>query len=92
MSYLEIKNLEISFPTPKGKYTAVRDINLSIKKGEIISIIGHSGCGKSTIIKIISGVYQRDGGTIEFDGKKHKIDFIGKDCFLTPLKEKISYK
>ena len=28
----------------------------------------------------------------EFDGKKHKIDFIGKDCFLTPLKEKISYK
>ncbi len=34
MSYLEIKNLEISFPTPKGKYTAVRDINLSIKKGK----------------------------------------------------------
>ena len=28
----------------------------------------------------------------EFDGKKHKIDFIGKDCFLTPLKAKISYK
>ncbi|MNF25844.1 Bicarbonate transport ATP-binding protein CmpD [compost metagenome] len=72
MSYLEIKDLEISFPTPKGKYVAVRDINLSIKKGEIISIIGHSGCGKSTIMNAIGGMLTPTGGTVELDSKKIK--------------------
>jgi nitrate/nitrite transport system ATP-binding protein len=72
MSYLEIKNLEISFPTPKGKYVAVRDINLSIKKGEIISIIGHSGCGKSTIMNAIGGMLTPTGGSVELDNKKIK--------------------
>ncbi|WP_310560012.1 ABC transporter ATP-binding protein [Flavobacterium sp.] len=72
MSYLEIKDLEISFPTPKGKYIAVKDINLSIKKGEIISIIGHSGCGKSTIMNAISGMLTPTGGTVVLDGKAIK--------------------
>ncbi len=72
MSYLEIKNLEISFPTPKGKYIAVQDINLSIKKGEIISIIGHSGCGKSTIMNAIAGMLTPTGGTVVLDGKNIK--------------------
>ena len=69
MSYLEIKNLEISFPTPKGKYIAVKDINLSIKKGEIISIIGHSGCGKSTIMNAIGGMLTPTGGSVVLDNK-----------------------
>ena len=72
MSYLEIKNLEISFPTPKGKYIAVKDINLSIKKGEIISIIGHSGCGKSTIMNAIAGMLTPSGGAVVLDGKTIK--------------------
>jgi nitrate ABC transporter ATP-binding subunit len=72
MSYLEIKDLEISFPTPKGKYIAVKDINLSIKKGEIISIIGHSGCGKSTIMNAIAGMLNPTGGTVVLDGKTIK--------------------
>ncbi|MBC7607007.1 MAG: ABC transporter ATP-binding protein [Burkholderiales bacterium] len=72
MSYLEIKDLEISFPTPKGKYIAVKDINLSIKKGEIISIIGHSGCGKSTIMNAIAGMLTPTGGTVVLDGKAIK--------------------
>lgn len=72
MSYLDIKNMEISFPTPKGKYVAVTDINLSIKKGEIISIIGHSGCGKSTILNAIAGMLSPTGGSVELDGKTIK--------------------
>jgi len=72
MSYLEIKNLEISFPTPKGKYIAVRDINLSIERGEIISIIGHSGCGKSTIMNAIAGMNTPTGGSVELMGKMIK--------------------
>jgi nitrate/nitrite transport system ATP-binding protein len=72
MSYLEIKNLEISFPTPKGKYVAVRDINLSVEKGEIISIIGHSGCGKSTIMNAVAGMNTPTGGSVELMGKTIK--------------------
>jgi nitrate/nitrite transport system ATP-binding protein len=72
MSYLEIKDLEISFPTPKGKYIAVKDINLSIKKGEIISIIGHSGCGKSTIMNAIGGMLTPTGGAVQLDGNTIK--------------------
>jgi len=72
MSYLEIKDLEISFPTPKGKYTAVRDINLSIKKGEIISIIGHSGCGKSTILNAIAGMLTPSAGSVVLNDQNIK--------------------
>jgi nitrate/nitrite transport system ATP-binding protein len=72
MSYLEIKDMEISFPTPKGKYVAVKDINLSIEKGEIVSIIGHSGCGKSTIMNAIGGMVIPTGGTVVVNGKQIK--------------------
>ena len=72
MSYLEIKDLEISFPTPKGKYTAVRDINLSIEKGEIISIIGHSGCGKSTILNAIAGMLTPSAGSVVLNNQNIK--------------------
>jgi bicarbonate transport system ATP-binding protein/nitrate/nitrite transport system ATP-binding protein len=56
MSYLKIENLEIAFHTLKGKFLAVKDIDLEIEKGQIISIIGHSGCGKSTILNAIAGM------------------------------------
>lgn len=56
MSYLNIENMEIAFNTPKGKFVAVKDINLTIEKGQIVSIIGHSGCGKSTILNAIGGM------------------------------------
>ena len=65
-SLLKAEHVKISF----GNVHALRDVSLEILPGEIHCLAGENGCGKSTIIKIISGVYQRDGGTIEFDGKK----------------------
>jgi nitrate ABC transporter ATP-binding subunit len=70
MSYLKIEKLQIDFPTTKGKYIAVQDIDLRVDKGEIISIIGHSGCGKSTIINAIAGMITPSQGNVTLNGTK----------------------
>lgn len=61
---LRATNIEKSF----AGVHALKGVNLEIKKGEIHSLAGENGCGKSTLIKIISGVYTADGGTVEIDG------------------------
>ena len=53
-----------------GGVKALDHISLNIRKGEIHCLAGENGCGKSTIIKIISGVYQADAGEVVIDGKK----------------------
>ena len=72
MGYLKIENLEIAFKTPKGTFVAVKDINLDIEKGQIISIIGHSGCGKSTIMNAVAGMLFPSKGKVTLNGKEIK--------------------
>ena len=69
-SSIEINNVSVSFKTPGGVYTAVKDISLTVKKGEIISLIGHSGCGKSTLMGTISGMVKPSAGEVYANGKK----------------------
>lgn len=69
--FLHLENIEKRFPIPgKEDYIAVTDVNLEIKKNEIISIIGHSGCGKSTLLNMISGLDKETGGYIFLKGKE----------------------
>ncbi len=70
MSYLKIENMEITFNSLKGNFTAVKNINLEIEKGQIVSIIGHSGCGKSTILNAISGMVFPKKGKVLLHGKE----------------------
>jgi nitrate/nitrite transport system ATP-binding protein len=56
--HLELSDVGIDFPTPKGPFTALKNVSLKISKGEFISLIGHSGCGKSTVLNIVAGLYQ----------------------------------
>lgn len=62
---LKMSNIEISFPGVK----ALKSVDLTLRKGEVHCIMGENGAGKSTLIKCLTGVYQRDSGTIEYDGK-----------------------
>lgn len=66
---IEVENLSVSFKTGKGFYTAISDINLSVRKGEIVSLIGHSGCGKSTLLGTISGMVKPTEGSVVANGK-----------------------
>jgi nitrate/nitrite transport system ATP-binding protein len=66
---MQIRNLKIAFDTPKGEYVAVKNINLNVKQGEIISIIGHSGCGKSTILNAIGGFVKPAKGEVILNSK-----------------------
>ncbi len=61
---ISLKDVEVSFKTPKGKFTAVKEISLEIGKGEIVAIIGHSGCGKSTLMGTISGMTSPSKGEV----------------------------
>ena len=64
MSLLEIKNLKKSF----GDNVVLKDISLSVEKGEVLAIIGPSGSGKSTLLRCITDLEQEDSGEIKFDG------------------------
>ena len=69
-SHLELSGVGISFPTDKGLFCALQNVNLKINKGEFVSLIGHSGCGKSTVLNIIAGLYQASTGGVILDGKE----------------------
>jgi nitrate/nitrite transport system ATP-binding protein len=67
---LELTGVGIDFPTPTGPYKALTDVNLKIAKGEMISLIGHSGCGKSTVLNIVAGLLQATEGGAVLEGKE----------------------
>jgi nitrate/nitrite transport system ATP-binding protein len=68
--HLELSKVGIEFPTPKGPFCALKNVDLKIKKGEFVSLIGHSGCGKSTVLNIIAGLYQASTGGVVLNGKE----------------------
>jgi len=71
--FLSLEKIEKRFPIPgKEDYVAVVDVDLEIKKNEIISIIGHSGCGKSTLLNMISGLDAQTEGAIILENKEVK--------------------
>ncbi|MDP5306924.1 ABC transporter ATP-binding protein [Paracoccus spongiarum] len=66
--YLQFSQLHKIYPTPKGPLTVVEDVNLTLKKGEFVSLIGHSGCGKSTVLTMAAGLNPISKGAIVLDG------------------------
>ena len=66
--YLEFSQLKKVYPTPKGPLTVVDGFELKMQKGEFITLIGHSGCGKSTVLSMVAGLNPITEGAIILDG------------------------
>ncbi|MFS8900349.1 nitrate ABC transporter ATP-binding protein [Synechococcus sp. H60.2] len=67
--YLTLENVSKTYPTPRGEYPVLRDINLSVCEGEFVCIVGHSGCGKTTLLNMVSGFTQPTGGSVKLKGQ-----------------------
>ncbi|WP_370199602.1 ABC transporter ATP-binding protein [Roseibium sp.] len=66
--YLDFSQLKKVYPTPRGPLTVVDGFDLKMKKGEFITLIGHSGCGKSTVLSMVAGLKKITEGAIVLDG------------------------
>ena len=67
--FVEFSQVSKVYPTPKGPLTVVEGFDLKMKKGEFITLIGHSGCGKSTVLSMVAGLNKISDGAIVLDGK-----------------------
>jgi nitrate/nitrite transport system ATP-binding protein len=67
---LELTGLTKVFPTPAGPFVAVKNVNVRIQRSEFICILGHSGCGKSTVLSIIAGLQQATQGGVVINGRQ----------------------
>ena len=68
-AFLTIDNVAKIYPTKTGSYTVLQNVNLKINKGEFICLIGHSGCGKTTLLNMVSGFSQPSIGQVRVNGK-----------------------
>ncbi len=64
LKFIDVQQAEMVFHTRKGNFHALRDINLSIRRGEFVTLIGHSGCGKSTLLNLLAGLTTATGGVL----------------------------
>jgi nitrate/nitrite transport system ATP-binding protein len=67
---LELTGLSRVFPTADGPFIAVKDVNAMVEAGEFVAILGHSGCGKSTVLSIVAGLDRATLGGVVIDGKE----------------------
>ena len=75
MNLLEIQNMKKTF----GDLEVIKDISLSVKEGEVVSIIGPSGSGKSTLLRCATMLEDMDGGTLSYLDQKAAWEEVGKD-------------
>jgi len=68
--FLNISQVSMEFPTPTGSFKALEKVDLKIDEGEFVSLIGHSGCGKSTVLNIVAGLYEATNGGVLLSDKE----------------------
>ena len=88
MSFLSLSNVSFSY----GKTEVIKNFSLDVEKGSFTTLLGSSGCGKTTILRLISGLLKSDSGSISINGQiqneilpnKRKIGIVFQDYALFP--------
>src|SRR5258706_3482796 len=71
MAFLEIQDLKKTYPAPNGKtVTVFEGVNFAVERGEFVCIIGHSGCGKTTILNVLAGLDTASSGVVVMDNRE----------------------
>ena len=70
LPFLELRDVSKSYQTPRGNYTVLQGVNLSVKAGEFVSIIGHSGCGKTTLLNLVAGFIRPSHGQVSLENRR----------------------
>ncbi len=70
--FFQLEDVTKTFKTDRGPYVAVDGVSLDIERGEIVSLIGHSGCGKSTVLSMMAGLQDATSGTLKLQGRPIK--------------------
>jgi nitrate/nitrite transport system ATP-binding protein len=68
--FLDISQINKTFSTDSGEFEALRNVDLKIQEGEFVSLIGHSGCGKSTVLNIVAGLTDATSGGVILEGRE----------------------
>ena len=95
---IEFKN--VSFGYGEGNVLAVRDMNLSVKGGEVVAFAGYSGSGKTTLVKLLVGLYRPTkgeillngigGGNVDYDALRRRIGYVSQETQLTDTIKEIA--
>jgi NitT/TauT family transport system ATP-binding protein len=86
---LVAENIYKAFPSRQGEVKALRDVSITISDGEFVSLVGPSGCGKPTLLRILGGLLPADQGVVRIDGQiltqpRLEIGFVFQDPTLMP--------
>ena len=84
MKLLEMKNICKAF----NGVPVLKNVELSIEKGEVHALMGENGAGKSTLMNVLTGVYKKDDGEITFDGRKWSRQIYINECTYRSLQKR----
>ena len=77
---VKVNDLSISYATEEGALQALRHATLELRAGEAVGIVGESGCGKSTVARLLVGLYEPTRGSVSFDGQDAHAAFKSPDA------------